>query len=154
MRHRFPVDVLVLLTRNSQILLSERAGEVYMAGSWCLPGGHVEAGEDVLAAAIREVAEETGVALTADMLRFVGVTHHRPPHGDARVGFGFAVDGWTGEPTNREPDRCSRLDWFDPSQLPAPTMPYTEEIVRLYLTGSAFSLHGWELSPLQSAQPN
>jgi hypothetical protein len=40
-------------------------------------------------------------------------------------------------------DRCAGLEWFDARDLPHPTMPYTEEIVRLYLTGSAFSLHGW-----------
>jgi 8-oxo-dGTP diphosphatase len=143
MRHRFPVDVLVLLIRQSRILLSQRSGEVYMAGSWCLPGGHVEAGEDVVSAAVREVKEETGISLERTRLCCVSVTHHRPPHGDARVGFGFVADDWTGDPANQEPDRCARLDWFDPRRLPTPTMPYTEEIVRLYLTGARFSLHGW-----------
>jgi 8-oxo-dGTP pyrophosphatase MutT (NUDIX family) len=143
MRHRVPVDVLVILTRNSRILLSERSGDVYMTGSWCLPGGHVEAGEDVVSAAIREVKEETGAVLARAHLRCVGVTHHQPPHGDARVGFGFVADTWAGEPTNAEPDRCARLEWFDPRQLPKPTMPYSQEIVRLFLTDAWFSLHGW-----------
>jgi len=142
-RHRFPVDVLVLLIRGGQVLLSERAGDVYLAGSWCLPGGHVEAGEDVREAAARELLEETGAKVGPAALRFVGVTHHRPPHGDSRIGFGFLVDRWDGEPVNQEPHCCAQLAWFDPRRLPEPTMPYSQEIIRLHGTGEAFSLHGW-----------
>jgi hypothetical protein len=43
-----------------------------------------------------------------------------------------------------EPDKCSRLDWFPPDELPDPTMPYTAEIVRMYLDKDHFTLHGWQ----------
>ena len=35
--HRFPVDVLILARRDGRILLTERAGEIYMAGYWAVP---------------------------------------------------------------------------------------------------------------------
>jgi 8-oxo-dGTP pyrophosphatase MutT (NUDIX family) len=142
--HRFPVDVLVIIVRDGHILLTERAGAVYLAGRWSVPGGKVASGETVLAAAVREVAEEVGLTLDPCRLAFVGVTHHRPPHGDSRIGFGFAarVDA-TARPRNLEPPKCARLGWFDPRALPHPTMPYTAEIVRLYLGCTPFSLHGW-----------
>lgn len=38
------------------------------AGNYALPGGHVEPGEDAVAAAIRETAEELGVLLRADQV--------------------------------------------------------------------------------------
>ncbi|HEX4179227.1 MAG TPA: CoA pyrophosphatase [Caulobacteraceae bacterium] len=38
------------------------------AGNFALPGGHVEPGEDAVAAAIRETAEELGVALRPDQI--------------------------------------------------------------------------------------
>lgn len=47
------------------------------AGLWGFPGGHVELGETALAAAIRELAEETSV--TADPQRYltnIDVIHH------------------------------------------------------------------------------
>jgi mutator protein MutT len=142
--YRFPVDVLILLQRDDRILMTERAGSIYLAGHWAVPGGKVEDGETVVAAAQREVAEEVGLAVAADQLRFVGVTHHRPPHGDSRIGFGFEVTDFTDEPRNMEPHKCSRLEWFRPDDLPEPTMPYTVEVVRLYLEKQPFSLHGWQ----------
>lgn len=41
-------------------MIQRRSGE--SAGRWSLPGGHVERGEMVAEALIREVAEETGLA--------------------------------------------------------------------------------------------
>ncbi|NJO32724.1 MAG: NUDIX domain-containing protein, partial [Rhodospirillales bacterium] len=41
-------------------LLVER-GKGALPGTWSLPGGHIEPGERAMAAALREVGEETGV---------------------------------------------------------------------------------------------
>lgn len=142
--HRFPVDVLVLLQRDDGlILLTERAGGIYMSGAWAVPGGKVDAGEDVITAAAREVREETGIALTPTQLAFIGVTHHLPPHRDSRIGFGFLATAWRGDPRNVEPNKCSRLAWFALDDLPSPTMPYTAEVIRLYREKQTLSLHGW-----------
>lgn len=47
------------------IVLQEKTGEVIVVSqngdSWSLPKGHLEAGESEMMAAIREIAEETGV---------------------------------------------------------------------------------------------
>jgi 8-oxo-dGTP diphosphatase len=142
--HRFPVDVLILIVRDGRILLTERAGDSYLTGHWAIPGGKVDDGETVTQAALREVAEEVGLTLSPAALQFIGVTHHRPPHSDSRVGFGFIVEiDDTAEPRNLEPDKCTDLAWHDPSHLPDLTMPYTTEIVRLYLEKEPFSEHGW-----------
>jgi 8-oxo-dGTP diphosphatase len=46
--------------RDGLVLLVER-GKGALPGTWSLPGGHIEPGERAMAAALREVGEETGV---------------------------------------------------------------------------------------------
>lgn len=45
---------------RSIILLTRRSVNPFK-GYWCLPGGHIDAGETAIAAARREAAEETGL---------------------------------------------------------------------------------------------
>ncbi|MET8428264.1 NUDIX hydrolase [Nocardia sp. NPDC004860] len=51
------------IERAGTILLIRRAAGVFLAGRWELPGGGVEPGERPEQAAVREVAEETGLAV-------------------------------------------------------------------------------------------
>jgi 8-oxo-dGTP diphosphatase len=59
-----------VVRRDGEILLVRLRGE-----SWSfLPGGHVEDGERVESALVREIAEELGA--DAEITRFVGVVEH------------------------------------------------------------------------------
>jgi 8-oxo-dGTP diphosphatase len=55
--------------KDGKVLLIQRAKPPL--GLWSLPGGHVEFGETALAAAERELLEESGVV--ADLTAFVGL---------------------------------------------------------------------------------
>jgi len=74
-------DVVVLAGDPPRsVLLIERGNDPF-AGAWALPGGFVEGDEGVLAAAARELREET--AVEADALEMLGVydTPGRDPRG-------------------------------------------------------------------------
>ena len=59
MTHPVPTAGVICL-RGDQVLLIKR-GTAPRLGQWSLPGGRIELGETAAAAALRELAEETGV---------------------------------------------------------------------------------------------
>lgn len=70
---KIPKSILVLIHSGDQVLLLER---VQPAGFWQSVTGSLEPGEDWRAAALRELAEETGFAGAG--LVDTGVSHHFP----------------------------------------------------------------------------
>lgn len=65
--------------RGGAVLLIERGKGGPFQGLWSLPGGHIEPGEPVRVAALREVREETGiVAELAGLLDVHEVIRHDP----------------------------------------------------------------------------
>lgn len=64
----------MLLFRGGKLLILQRAGEhMNYTPDWCIPGGHVDEGEDFRTAAQRELFEETGIDVPEDTLMEVGV---------------------------------------------------------------------------------
>ncbi|MFQ6197053.1 NUDIX hydrolase [Streptomyces sp. NPDC000405] len=142
--YRSVVDVMVLLHRpDGRVLLLRRAGDVYASGLLAPPGGHLEAGETLVEGALREVGEEVGVVIAPADLEFCHLIHHRSPEGEARLGAVFTAQQWSGEPYNREPDKCSGLVWATPARPPADCVPYTAAVLDRFCTGVLFSMHGW-----------
>lgn len=88
----FTVDVCI--THGENVLMLKRSETKKAFPGWlALPGGHIEANEDPLAAAIREVREETGIAVSPAALRqkFVAV-HHHLDRKEVYIVFGFLVN--------------------------------------------------------------
>jgi 8-oxo-dGTP diphosphatase len=54
------LGVSICVIRGTRVLLTQRAQPPF-EDKWSLPGGHVEAGEKLQEAALRELSEETGV---------------------------------------------------------------------------------------------
>ena len=138
------IDVHVILRRAGRVLLLRRAGDVYATGQFCLPSGHMERGESICQAAVRETFEETGIILGHAALQHVLSIHQRNPGtADTRIGFAFTPSAWDGEPVNAEPHKHSELIWADPAALPADTAEYTAAVITAAERGLTFTLNGW-----------
>jgi ADP-ribose pyrophosphatase YjhB (NUDIX family) len=93
-------------------------------------------------AALRETAEEVGVALRPDRLSVVGVMHRKSD--EERVDFFLAYRlGDATAPENREPEKCSELVWADTSRLPEDVIPYVRTGIANFRRGAWFQEFGW-----------
>lgn len=123
--------------RGAEVLLSRRAGQVYAAGLWHAPSGHLDGShEDAVTALVREAREETGVVIDPAEVRFAVTVHHRAPGGGARVGMFFEVRAWQGTPRVLEPAVCDAMDWFPLDALPAPMVAYCRAGLDAYRAAS------------------
>ena len=107
-RYRNPAPaVAVLVVEEDRFLLCRRHSRAFEGAKWCLPCGYVEYDEDYLTAAIREVQEETGLAveitgiisvasnfLAPDIHTVVTVLLARPLGGELRAGDDVDLVRW------------------------------------------------------------
>ena len=101
-RHKLTGDVhLLLVNRAGEVLFGQRQKTGYEDGAWHLPSGHLEAGESVVAALIREAREEVGVVIDEHEVKFCHVMHNSSSGG--RVAFFFTVRRWTASPRTASP---------------------------------------------------
>lgn len=121
-----PIDVAVCIVQASdgRLLMAERTSRQLSAGYWELPGGKVDPGETPEQAAVRELAEETGIAAHAvrPWIRYAHEFRLRR----LRLHF-FRIDGWSGSAQGREGQRVA---WVDPAQPQVvPILPSVERVL-------------------------
>lgn len=140
-----PTGVHVILPQAGSVLLMRRANTGFFDGLFSLPGGHVEAGESIRMAAIREMAEELDVCLTAPDLDLVGVVHRLSDTN--RIDFFLRARRWLGEPRRAEPDKCDALGWYSPAALPVNTVAYIREALGCTCAEPWVMEQGWPAPP-------
>ncbi|MET9605322.1 phosphotransferase [Streptomyces sp. NPDC006512] len=115
---------------------------MYAAGLWHLPSGHLDPGEDMVTAVIREAREETGVVVAAEDVTAAVTVHHHPPIGSrSRLGVFFEVRRWSGQPRIMEPDRCDGMDWYPLDALHGPMVAYCRAGLDAYRAGLPAAVH-------------
>ncbi|AIV07731.1 NUDIX domain-containing protein [Vibrio harveyi] len=121
-----PGVAAVILNESNQLLLQKKSD-----GSWSLPAGMIEPGESPSQAVIREVREETGLAVEVE--RVLGVF--------GGEGFGFAYPNGdqveytvimfkcqqTGQFAEDLDEETIELAWFSRSDMPTLALPYPLE---------------------------
>lgn len=108
------VGVAIILQRADCILLGKRKSE-HGQGTFSVPGGHVEMGEEPYDAAVRELLEETGIVVPE--LEFIGFTNDVFSQDKHYVTLYFTAY-CDQEPINKEPEKCESWEWYSLSDLP------------------------------------
>ena len=140
---RFKVtgDVHLLLLDGDKILFGRRQNTGFEDGSYHVPSGHLEAGESMISALIREAKEEVGITIAPEAVEFAHVMHNSSSGG--RVAFFFTVRQWEGIPENHEPSKCGELRWFPLDALPDRMIAYCRTALDHVTNGQTFSIYGW-----------
>jgi 8-oxo-dGTP diphosphatase len=134
-------SVYLLFRRDEEILLLRRFNTGYEDGNYGLVAGHLDAGESLRHATVREAYEESGVVIKEEDL-ILRTTMHRKQD-DERVDFFFEPTNWSGEITNMEPGKCDDLSWFRINDLPENIIPYIRQAIECADRGIIYSEFGW-----------
>jgi len=122
----------LIFNRDEHLLLEKQSH----FGSWALPHGCVDLGESALEALIREVREETGLAVI-EAEPFGLYSHPRYsvtyPNGDEVQTFtiAFLVKKWSGD-LCIDGEEVSELGFFPMRELPQPIYPIHIETIADY----------------------
>jgi 8-oxo-dGTP diphosphatase len=143
--------VHLFLLHGDEVLLMRRAGTGYRDGWFSVVAGHLDGGERVIDAAIREAREEVGVELTPQDVEIVGVMHRLSD--DERIDFFVAARQWAGEPAICEPDKCSELRWAHHNALPEKVIPYVARALDNFAHGRWFDSFGWAENDTERGGP-
>ena len=135
---RFPrLGAIAVTIRDGKVLLARR-GSAPDRGLWGFPGGHVEPGETALAAAARELLEETGIsARPVEYLTNVDVLRH---DADGRITVHYLLAAVLCEYGGGDPvagDDAIDAAWVDCAAVRAgalPTSARVAEVMDLALT--------------------
>ena len=142
-RFTFLATVNIFLIKDNKILLIRRANTGFFDGSYEAPAGHIDGGEPVRKAAVREAFEEVGVTIDPENLRVVHVMHRYGEKAE-RIEFFLVAEKWEGEPQNKEPDKCDDIGWFSLDDLPTNMVPKSKYALEQYLAGNIFSEYDWK----------
>ena len=119
----------IIRTESAQLVLVRRAIEPGY-GKWVFPGGYVDRGEVLTAAAIREAREECGLDVRLDGLvniySYAGSTPVIVVYAATAIGGALCID-----------DECLETAEFGPETIPWNELafPSTREALRDYLAG-------------------
>ena len=134
-----PIAAAIAVVLRGERLLLVRRGNKPDAGRWGFPGGKIEAGETIMAAALRELGEETGVAAEAiEVLTAVDVIRR---DGDGRLHHYVLIAvlcRWIrGEGVAA--DDAEEAAWFELGALrDLPTSPDVERVAEFALARGRF----------------
>lgn len=140
-RHtNIPASYLVVIKEN-KILLLKRFNTWYEDGKYSMIAWHVDPWESFTQCIIREAKEEAWIEVKYEHLEVIHIMHRYIKQ--ERVDTFFIAKKRKGEITNKEPNKCSELSWFDLDNIPENTIPYIKTVIEKIKKNIFYSEYWW-----------
>ncbi len=142
-RFRPHAAAYLVLVKDGQVLLHQRANTNYYDGYYSLVAGHLEGGETAEQCVVREALEEAGITLDLKDLKVEHVLHFLTPTHEY-IDIFVTASKWQGEIRNMEPEKCGELRWTPLDNLPDNLVPEVRQALDRISKGEHYSEIGWE----------
>jgi len=107
---------MIILEKGGKCFFIKRKNTGWEDGKYDLIAGHVEQGEKLAEAAIREAKEEADIAIKKENLELVHILSLKRKDGDALYGY-FVAKVWEGEPRAVEAEKSDGCEWIKKSEI-------------------------------------
>lgn len=140
-REKFLCSIyIVIRNENNEVLLQRRANTKLWCGFLALPAGHVDIGENVYDALIREAKEELNIDVCINDICDTFVVNRRNVELSPYFDVYFEISNYNGEICINEPLKCLELVWCDINNLPNDMITFQKEAIVNYLNGVKFGV--------------
>lgn len=109
---------MIIKNEKNEILFQRRQGTKLWPGFLALPAGHVDTGENVYDAVIREAKEELNITISMENIIDTFVVNRRNKSISPYYDVYFEFDSYVGNIIINEPEKCSELKWIKIEDLP------------------------------------
>lgn len=130
------VGVGVIVVKDGKVLLCERLAS-HGAGTFSIPGGHMEFGESFEDTAKRELEEETGLT-DVDVTDLVAVKSDRV-YGKHFITVGMLAIWKSGEPVAKEPEKARNWAWYAPDEIPENLFLPSKTVLENWIAGKIYT---------------
>lgn len=121
-RYTTKVTVGLILIKEDRVLLIKRKNTGYMDGMYAFVAGHVEKGESLKQAMIREANEEAGIKIDENDIEFVCLIRDGKKN-DEYINFYFKAYKYSGDIKIAEEDKCEEITWTRIEDIPQNMIP-------------------------------
>jgi 8-oxo-dGTP diphosphatase len=126
----------IIIEKDGLIAVGERIAN-HGSETWMIPGGHLEFGEDIKAAAKREAEEECG--LTDIEITDIVSVGNDIAYDRHYVSIVVHATWKSGELFDAEAHKSRNWHWHDPKNLPQPMFIPSERCIKNWLAGKIYT---------------
>lgn len=134
-RYQNKIIVGVLLIQENKVLVERRAHTGWEDGKYGLIAGHLEKGETLKEAMLREAKEELAIQLQEEQLEFVTCMHFSQ---EEYINVYFSTTYYEGIPEIREPHKCDEIKWIPINSLPINLLEQDKQAIQCFLKQSHY----------------